>query len=375
MSSTNRLRNQLPKLRFGNSKRRKAPGAPPGTPNHTGNQHLEEVKIRVYRYSEDRLEEIAVDDIDHIGQYLQGPEKIWIQVLGLHDLSSLEAVWEYFDLHPLIREDIVNISQQPKSEEYDDCLFFVMRMLAVSDEQEKPLMHSEQVSLVLGPGYLLSFQETGRDYFAPVKERLSRSGTRIRTFKADYLMYALIDTAVDYYFHTLDHITDKIEATEDRLLEEYDQEILQQIHQLRRVLIFIRKSISPLRDALSSAVRDDTALIKDSTKLYLRDVTDHMVQVMALVDNYRDMILSLQDMYMSQVSNKMNEVMKVLTIIATIFIPLTFIAGIYGMNFNPEASPYNMPELNWYWGYPFSLGIMGLLALSMVFYFKKKDWL
>lgn len=351
----------------------KKPGTAPGTVDHTGQRHMQDIRITVHDYSENHIDEFTIDDIEQIRPYLESSSKTWIKVYGLHDLTKLKSIWGYFNLHPLIQEDIVNTSQRPKIERYDNCIFFVLRMLTYADE--KQYIESEQISLVLGPNYVLSFQETDRDYFAPILTRLAGEGSRIRRLNTDYLTYALVDTVVDYYFHTLDKITDHIEAAEDQLLEDPDKQILHRIHKLRREVIFIRKSISPLRDAINSAIRDESNLIDDYTKVYLRDVYDHVIHVIDNVENYRDMILSLHDMYMSQVSNKMNEVMKVLTIIATIFIPLTFIAGIYGMNFNAEVSPYNMPEVNWYWGYPAVLTLMGIMALAMIYYFKQKEWL
>ncbi len=212
-------------------------------------------------------------------------------------------------------------------------------------------------------------------HFKPVLDRLTVQGGRMRNHGTDYLCYALIDTVVDHYFKVIEQFADEIEEIEDRLFEDADDNLLQQVHDIRRKVVLFRKSVWPLRDALNTAVRDESELISDNTKLFLRDVYDHMIQVIDNIENYRDVVLSLHDLYMSNMSNKMNEVMKVLTIIATIFIPLTFIAGVYGMNFNPEVSPYNMPELNLVWGYPASLGIMAVIAIIMVYYFKRKGWL
>lgn len=348
------------------------PGAAPGTVEHIGERHMDEIKITVHDYDDDHLQEININKIQKVQPYLDAPSKTWIKVRGLHDTEKLTSIWNYFNLHPLIQEDIVHTTQRPKVEVYENCIFFVLRMLTISEDDQS--MNAEQISIVLGKNYVMSFQETDNDYFKPVLDRLSVEGSRIRSNKTDYLTYALIDTVVDHYYGIIEHIAEQIERLEDQLLQKPEDHLLEHIHKIRREIIFFRKSVWPLRDAINTAIRDESKFIADNTKVYLRDVYDHMIQVIDNIENYRDMILGLHDMYMSFVSNKMNEVMKVLTIIATIFIPLTFIAGIYGMNFNPESSPYNMPELSWYWGYPALLAVMTVIAVVMIIYFKRKGW-
>lgn len=352
---------------------RKAPGTAPGTVEYTGDQKVDEVSIKVHDYDVDHVEHISISDIEESRPFLENSSKTWINVIGLHDVDKLKSIWSYFDLHPLVQEDIVNTTQRPKVETYDNCIFFVLRMLSF-DTESKTLV-SEQISVVLGSNYVLSFQETDNNYFQPIFNRLEAGG-RIRTQPTDYLAYALLDTVVDHYFNVIEQIGNEIEEVENILFEdeEANQDLLQKVHHIRREVVFLRKSVWPLRDALNTAIRDDSDFISDHTKLFLRDVYDHMIQVIDSVENYRDMVLSLHDLYMSSMSNRMNEIMKVLTIIATIFIPLTFIAGIYGMNFDPGASPYNMPELSWYWGYPTSIAIMVVIALIMLYYFKRKGW-
>lgn len=373
MSAKKRIKKILPRIKNRHPDvKRKKPGSAPGTIQHVGQRHLDEIQITVHDYDESRVEKIQIEEIKESKPYLDDPSKTWIKVCGLHDVEKLKSIWSYFDLHPLIQEDIVNTSQRPKVEIYDNCLYFVLRMLSYTSEEG---LKSEQISIVLGPNYVLSFQETGQDYFGPILERLKIEESRIRKLGTDYLTYALIDCIVDYYFTALESIGDEMESVEEQLLSQPDDSILHNIHRLRREAIFFRKSVWPLRDAINATIRDDSKFIRDNTKIYLRDVYDHMVQVIDNIENYRDMILGMHDMYMSHVSNRMNEVMKVLTIIATIFIPLTFIAGLYGMNFDPEASPYNMPELNWYWGYPASLAVMLIMALLMLYYFKRKNWI
>lgn len=350
----------------------KKPGSAPGTVEHIGEQRLEDVQLTVHDYDEDHIDEIAIQEVEESKPYLENPSKTWLKVYGVHDIEKLKSIWSYFDLHPLVQEDIVNTTQRPKAELYENNMYFVLKMLSWSDANNQ--IESEQVSIVLSNNYVLSFQETDQDFFKPILDRLKFGNVRIRKHGVDYLTYALIDAIVDHYFSVLEQIGERIEHLEDQLLDDPDHETLQQIHTLRRDLIFFRKSVWPLRDMLNSTIRDESPFIEDNTKLFLRDVYDHMVQIIDNIENYRDMVIGMHDIYMSHVSNKMNEVMKVLTIIATIFIPLTFIAGIYGMNFDPAASPYNMPELQWYWGYPLSILSMVIVAIIMVIYFKRKGW-
>lgn len=352
---------------------RKTPGSAPGTVLYTGEQRLETVTLTVVDYDEEHVDKRVIDDIEEARPYLDDPSKTWVQVYGLHDVEKLKAIWSYFNLHPLVQEDIVSTAQRPKVEQYADNIYFVLRMLTY--DAERYVIDSEQVSIVLGKNYVLSFQESDAPIFSPVLERLNIEGTRLRTLGPDYLAYALIDTIVDHYFRLLEQLGDRVEDVEEELVEDTSQEIFQTIHALRRKLILFRKAVWPLRDALNTTVRDDSPFIQDKTKVYLRDVYDHVVQIIDSVEQSRDMVMSLHDMYMTQVSNRMNEIMKVLTIIATIFIPLTFVAGVYGMNFNPEVSPWNMPELNWSWGYPAVMVVMLVIALLMVAYFRKKEWL
>lgn len=350
------------------------PGSAPGTVEYIGNQKVEEVHIALHDYDEAHFDQISITNIEESLPYLEEKgSKTWIHINGLHDTDKLKTVWSYFDLHPLIQEDIVHTGQRPKVELYENCIFFVLRMFSYSEN--KKVLHSEQISIVLGPDYVLSFQETDSNHFKPILDRLAIKSGRIRSQPVDYLTYALIDTVVDHYFNIAEQIGDKIEQTEDLLFQDDDENLLHQVHSMRRETAFFRKGIRPMRDALNQVIRDESELISDHTKLFLRDVYDHIIQVTDAVESYRDMVLSLHDLYISNMSNKMNEVMKVLTIIATIFIPLTFIAGIYGMNFNPDVSPYNMPELNLVWGYPASLILMVVIAVIMIFYFKRKGWM
>lgn len=352
---------------------KKQPGSAPGTVEHIGRKRVEQIKIVIHDYDEDHVKHVEIDSIEDCQPYLEHPSKTWIKVQGLHDVEKLKSIWKYFDIHPLIQEDIVNTNQRPKEERYESCIFIVMRMLYYSTETQT--VDNEQISIILGENYVLSFQETDQPIFEPVVERLKIGMSRIRTQGPDYLAYALVDNVTDHYFNLLNLFAERMEQIEDVLIDDPDESTFQNIHALRKEITYARKSIWPARDMLNTMIRDESRFIKDSTKVFIRDVYDHLVQIIDNVENYRDMIMSMHDMYMSHVSNKMNEVMKLLTIIATIFIPLTFIAGIYGMNFNPEASPYNMPELNWYYGYPAALLLMIIVAVFMLSYFRRKNWI
>lgn len=355
--------------------RRKPPGQIPGTPIHTGEQRLEHVLMTVHDFDEDHYDVIPITKIEKSEPYLQDKSKTWIQVRGLHNIEKLQTVWNYFNLHPLVQEDIVSTSQRPKVEHYSDHIFVVLRMITHKKSDDGSVqLHTEQLGIVLGENYVLSFQESDEPVFEPVLRRLELTTTRLRKLGPDYLAYALMDTIVDHYFHALDEIGEHIERVEELILDDPKQEHLHKIHALRRDMIYFRKSVWSLRDGINSLIRGDLPLVSQEVIVFLRDVYDHLVQVIDSIETNREMVFGLFDMYMSGLSNRMNEVMKVLTIIATIFIPLTFIAGIYGMNFDPDVSPWNMPELNWYFGYLFSLALMALLAGGMVLYFRNKGW-
>lgn len=354
---------------------RKPPGQKPGTAVYTGVQSLDEVKITVHDFDEKHYEIIPIKAIETSEPFLHSDSKTWIQIQGLHDVEKLRSVWDYFELHPLIQEDIVNMTQRPKIEHYPDMVFIVMRMITHKTKgNDSNELETEQVSIVLGKNYVLSFQDTDAPVFDPIIKRLELENTRLRKLDADYLAYALVDTIVDHYYHALDLISETLENLEELVISDPNEKHLQKIHGMRRDLIFFRKSVWSLRDGFNSLIRDESPLISDEVKVFIRDVYDHLVQIIDNIETSREMVFGLYDMYMSGLSNRMNEVMKVLTIIATIFIPLTFIAGIYGMNFNPDASPWNLPELNWYYGYPAAWAVMLIVTAGMIVYFRRKGW-
>ncbi|MFN6470509.1 MAG: magnesium/cobalt transporter CorA [Nostoc sp. SerVER01] len=306
--------------------------------------------------------------------YLEMETISWVDVQGLGSQDILQRLGRVFNLHPLVLEDIVNVPERPKTEDYEDQLLFIARM--VVPKEKTCGFYSEQVSLILGKNYLLTVQEEPEhDCFEPVRSRIEKGKGIIRTQKADYLAYALLDAIIDGYFPVLELYGERIEELEEEVIVKPTPQTLQSIYQIRRELLQLRRAIWPQRDAINSLIRDGSDLISEDVRIYLRDCYDHTVQVMDMVETYRELASGLMDVYLSAVSNKMNEIMKVLTVISSVFIPLTFVAGIYGMNFNTDKSPYNMPELNWYWGYPICLAVMGAIAVCMLLFFWRRGWL
>jgi magnesium transporter len=316
---------------------------------------------------------VKIDQPEDCAPYLDSESVSWVDVQGLGNENVLRRVGEVFDLHPLVLEDVVNVPQRPKIDEYGDQVLFIARM--VTPKENGRGFVAEQVSLILGKHYLLTVQEEpDYDCFGPVRERIRSAKGTIRQHGADYLAYALIDAIIDGFFPVLEDYGEALEELEDEVVESPTRQSLEKIHRIKRELLALRRAIWPQRDAINSLIRDCHDLISEEVRVYLRDCYDHTVQVIDMVETYREVASSLMDVYVSSVGNRMNEVMKVLTIVSTIFIPLTFIAGVYGMNFNPDASPFNMPELNWYWGYPLCWLVMIAVALVMVLYFKRRGW-
>jgi magnesium transporter len=344
----------------------KEPGLPPGTLVHVGEKKVEKVRIRVIDFDQENLEERELEKIEECLPYRDKPTVTWINIDGLHDVDILERIGKHFGLHPLILEDILHTDQRPKMEDSENYLFIVTKMLSYDEENH---LNVQQFSLVLGQNYIITFQERVGDVFEPVRERLRKGKGRIRKMPPDYLAYALIDAVVDHYFIVLERIAERVEEIEEELIRNPTPETLKTIHHLKRELIFLRKSVWPLRELIGALERGESSLVHEKTTIFLRDLYDHTIQVIDTVETLRDMVSGMLDVFLSSVSNRMNEVMKVLTIIATIFIPLTFIAGIYGMNFK------FMPELEWHWGYPLVWSIMIVVGVVMLFYFKRRKWL
>jgi magnesium transporter len=353
-------------------KRYSRPGTAPGTLRPPAERRTERVMIRVMDYAPDSLEERELTSVEEAFAFRDSGRVTWIDIVGLHDLAVISRLGEHFGLHPLALEDVLNTGQRPKVENYGDHLFLVMKELRLTGE---PKVVTEQICLFLGPDFVITLQEIPGDPFQPVRERLRQAGPRIRRGGADYLAYALLDLVVDQHFPILEDLGDRIERLEDELLVAPGTETLAKIQDVRRCLLGLRRAAWPQREVVNRLERWESSLIQAETKVFLRDVYDHTVQVIDMLETYRELGTSLLETYMSTLSHRLNETMRTLTVIASIFIPLTFLVGVYGMNFNPAASPWNMPELNWYWGYPASLAAMAVIAAGMLVYFKRKGWM
>jgi len=348
-------------------KRSKKAGLPPGTLIHIGERKTEKTRITIIDYDETQFEEKQAKRIEECFPFKDKPTVTWINIDGIHQVEIIEKLGSHFGLHPLLLEDILNTEQRPKMEDFGDYIFVVLKMLYYGEHEAE--IEAEQVSLILGSNFVISLQESEGDVFDPIRERIRKGKGRIRKAGADYLAYALLDAIVDNCFLILEKGGERIEDTEQQLATNPTPETLQLIRKLKKGMIFLRKAIWPLREVVSGLERCESVLIHESTGAYLRDVYDHTIQVIDTVESFRDMVSGMLDIYLSSISNKMNEVMKVLTIFAVIFIPLTFVAGIYGMNFQ------FMPELGWHWGYPMILIVMASIAAGMLGYFRRKRWL
>jgi magnesium transporter len=348
-------------------KRTKKAGLPSETLVYTGEKKDEKIKIHVIDYDETHFLETELSTVEACIPYKNKSTVTWINIDGVHNVPMIERLGDCFGLHRLVMEDIMNTDQRPKTEDYGEYLYIVLKMLSSGKNGE---IITEQISLVLGTNFVLSFQEgVEGDVFNLIRERLRSSKGRIRKMGADYLAYSLIDAVVDNYFVILEKFGDKIELLEAELIENPAQKTVQRIYQLKRELIFLHNAVWPLREVVSALGKRESPLIHEATAPYLRDVYDHVIHIIDSVDIYREMISSMLDMYLSSVSNRLNAVMKVLTIIATIFMPLTFIVGVYGMNFK------YMPELEWRHGYPLTLIVMAGIAIFMLLYFRRKKWM
>lgn len=330
-------------------------------------------KIILIDYNEANATRLQVPTPEACAPYLDTESVSWVDVQGLGSEDILRRIGKVFDLHPLVLEDIVNVPQRPKVEQYEDQLVIIARM--VTPKENGRGFYSEQVSFILGKYYILTVQEEPEhDTFNPVRERVRTGKGTIRKQGADYLAYALLDTVIDGFFPILEAYGEHIEELEDEVVSNPTHQTLEKIHAMKRELLTLRRSIWPQRDAINCLIRDYSDMISTDVQIYLRDCYDHAVQVLDMVETYRELTSSLMDVYLSSVSNKMNEIMKLLTVISSIFIPLTFIAGVYGMNFNPDESPFNMPELEWYWGYPACWALMITVASGLIYFFWKRGW-
>jgi magnesium transporter len=349
-------------------KRSEKAGLPPGSLVHIGEQKSERTRIFLMNYNEEHCEEKEITDIEACGLYKDSTSVTWINVIGLHEVEVLEKLNTCFRLHPLVLEDILNTEQRPKLEDLGDYMYIVLKSLANNGSRGEEI-GKDQVSLILGPNFVLSFQEKEGSLFDPIQERIRSGKGRLRKMGSDFLIHAILDTIVDHYFTVLEKMGEGIEDLEEELMDHPSPATLQALHQAKREMIFLRKAVWPLREVIAGLERAESDLIKPSTGIYLGDIYDHTIQVIDTIETHRDMLSGMLDIYLSSMSNRMNEIMKVLTIIATLFIPLTFIVGWYGMNFK------NMPELDWPWGYPGIILVMVIVAVCMLYYFRKKKWI
>jgi len=347
-------------------KSKKTGGLPPGTVVYTGETKSNEVKIQVIDYDEASIEEHEVKTPEECEQFLKTNTVSWINVTGIHDTALIERIGKVFNLHPLVLEDIANINQRPKIDDYEDYLFIVCKMIFYDKEEE---LKVEQISMIVANNFILTFEETEGDVFDLLRARLRYGKGKVRKLKTDYLAYYLLDSIVDNYFISLEKIGGEIEDMEDEVIKSPRQGLINEIQKLRRDLIYIRKSVWPMREVATGLERDESKIIKKGTKIYLRDLYDHTVQIIDVIETYRDILSGLIDMHLSSMSNKMNEIMKFLTIISTIFMPLTFVTSLYGMNF------INLPELHLEYGYYYVWIALILMSGSMLYYFRRKKWI
>ena len=347
-------------------KRSRKTGLPPGTAVHIGEKKSERTRIRLLHYDAAQVTERELEAIEGVN-LRSGTGVTWVHVAGVHDVALLDKLGRAFGLHPLVVEDIANTDQRPKLEDYGDYIYVVLKMLHEGASGRD--IAAEQVSVILGKDYVLSFEESEPTVFDAVRERIRVGRARMRDHGADYLAYSLLDAVVDTYFSLLEQVGESMESLHGELVASPTPRMQQSLHQLRREMVQLRKSVWPLREVLGGLERGRSGLIREDTFLYLRDVYDHTVHVIDTIETFRDMIGGLMDIYLMSLSNRMNEIMKVLTIIATIFMPLSFIASLYGMNFR------HMPELDWPWGYPLVLLLMLAVAGGLLLFFRRKKWI
>ena len=341
--------------------RRTPPGAAPGT--IAVDPEAPRSLVRILAYGPDRVLEHEISDLSSIRALLESWPVTWVNVDGLGDAATIRALGEIFGLHRLSLEDVVNVHQRAKAEPYESYYFIVGRMAELGDR-----FGTEQLSLFLGKNYVLTFQERPGDCFDPLRERIRKGGGQVRCCGPDYLAYTLLDSFIDNYFPLLERYGERLEGLEDEVVLNPDRQLVSRIHEVKRDLLLLRRAVWPLREAIGSLVRESSTLIGQETRIYLRDCYDHAIQIIDLLENYRDIASSLMEVYLSSVSNRLNEIMKVLTIFTTLFIPLTFISSIYGMNFR------HMPELDWRYGYALAWAIMLGVAGAMFYYFRRKGW-
>jgi magnesium transporter len=348
-------------------KRSRKTGLPPGSLVHVGSERTEKTRITVLDYDAEHVEEREIHAVEELAPYVGKPSVTWIDVVGIHESKVIEQIGCQFQIHPLLMEDIMNTTQRPKIDDLGKYICLILKMI-MFDEAVMEL-RIEQLSIVFSDDFVLSFQESESGIFKPLRDRIRNNLGRIRKKGTDYMAYSLMDAVVDHYFVVMEYMGEKIDSLEDQVVSNPKREILRDVQRLRDEILLVRRSVWPLREVISLLERAESPLVDKSSAFFFRDVYEHTIQVMDTVDTYRDILSGMFDIYLSSISNRLNEVMKVLTIISTIFIPLTFIAGVYGMNFE------FMPELGWRYGYPLVLGVTATLCGILYWRFKRAGWL
>ncbi|MDD2658178.1 MAG: magnesium/cobalt transporter CorA [Methylococcales bacterium] len=342
-------------------------GLPPGSLVHVGEVHAHEHKISVVNYNKSTVQKHTVKSIEELLPYKTADAITWVIVDGLKDVGIIDDIGRHFEIHPLVLEDILNTHQRPKFDEFNDYLYIVVKSISLGNKEFN--VEYEQISLLILNNFVFTFMEKPDELFDPILNRLDNDKSQFRTLGADYLAYGIMDVIVDKYFVLQDTFDELIEEVEDKLLSDPSSETLAAIQKIKRELIFLRRTVSPLRELLAAIQRSESPLINDKTRRYFGDIYDHAIRIIEAIESYRDLIAGMLDIYLSSVSNKMNETMKILTVFASIFIPLTFIAGVYGMNFE------YMPELKWKWSYPVLWVFFISISAFLLRYFKRKKWL
>jgi magnesium transporter len=348
-------------------KRSRKTGLPPGSLVHVGLERAEKTRITVLDYDVEHVEEREVHAVEELAPYIGKPSVTWIDVVGIHEPKVIEQIGCQFQIHPLLMEDIMNTTQRPKIDDLGKYICLILKMITFDETVME--LRIEQLSLVFSDDFVLSFQESETAIFKPLRDRIRNSLGRVRKMGTDYLAYSIMDAVVDHYFVVMEQMGEKIDSLENEVVANPKRETLRGVQRLRDEILLVRRSVWPLREVISLLERAESPLVDKSSSFFFRDVYEHTIQVMDTVDTYRDILSGMFDIYLSSISNRLNEVMKVLTIIATLFMPLTFLAGVYGMNFE------HMPELKWQYGYFMLWGVMILIALAMLVYFRKKKWI
>jgi magnesium transporter len=345
------------------------PGTAPGTLNPPDWPSTSPTRVTIIDYGPDHLTERHCERFEEILEFRDTPSVTWINIEGLHDVELLRSLGAAFGFHPLTLEDVLNCGQRPKVESYGAYHFMVLKSLRLREELEV-----EQISFFLSGNYIITLQEVPGDSFEAVRQRIRQGKGLIRKAGPDYLAYALIDALIDEFFPVLESYGERIEELESELVLRPSPAYLRTVYKIKRELLVLRRMAWPEREVINALQRDESKLIHPDTQVFLRDCYDHTVQVIDMIETYRDLAAGMLDVYLSSTSNRMNEIMKVLTVISTIFIPLNFIAGVYGMNFDPQRSPFNMPELEWRYGYLAVLSLMASVAIGLIFFFRRKGW-